>query len=644
MRGRPHFLICLLLITVVWKTSAQQGRLDARLRKMPDDSVKVLYIHKLVDSLRERSSKQALFFALEGKLISERIGYQKGLAKMLESIGWMHYRNSDLSEALKVTFEALEIARKTNSMPTVASCLISVAAIQFEQKDYSLAISNFKEAARLSYLMKDMKTYGRSMNNIGFCFIQKHEFDSASRYSKVSYDVAKHANEPYVMGFACRNLGEIAVGQDNFTRAIIHYNEGLDLAESSSNNYLKISILYRLGAAYNHLQVPHKAIPILSEAIAIGREHGYREELERALRLIAESYLQVEDYATAFVFQSSYIALHDSLTNEKRIEQMSLAQAKFDSELKQAEIEVLTRDAALQQEAFRQQRLFTYFSIGCATVFLVFMFVLWYQNRRIKGSKRIVDHRNKEIKQQAALLRETNATKDKLFSIISHDLRSPLGGLKGLMELISRDGVTQAEFVKISQNLRRNIDSVYDDLDNLLQWSQTQLNGIKSSKELFNLRDLVIDKMHLFEEVARAKGVALMNEVEEGVMVYADKNQIGLVIRNLIANAVKFSSINGRVEVCATRQRGSIEITVLDAGVGMSESELNRLFKAETHFSKRGTQNEKGIGLGLILAKEFVESNDGSITVKSELGKGSTFIVSLSNQSLALARQEAMIA
>lgn len=630
--SRTTYFLSLFFLTVSgFQSVAQQGLL-ARVNDMPEDTVKVIYIRKLVDSLRERSSRETLQLALEGKLISERLGYQKGLAYMLESIGWMHYRNSDLSEALKITTEALRIAKEAGEMSIAASCLISVAAIHYEQKHYDLAIIHFKEAAAIGKKVNDVKSQGRSMNNIGFAFIQKQNFDSALYYSKMSYELGRQNNEFYVQGFSCRNLGEIATGQHNFTRAIIHYNEGLKLAESSDNNYLKISILYRLGAVYNALGNPGKAIPILLQAVTIGKKFGYRDELERALKLISESYIQLEDPSTAYVFQSEYIALHDSLTNQRRMEQLSLAQAKFDSELKQAEIEVLTRDAALQQEAYTQQRLLTYFFIGCANVFLIFMFVLWYNNKRIKAAKKILEVRNNEIKKQATMLRETNATKDKLFSIISHDLRSPIGGLKGLMELISRAGLSQDEFVHVSQNLRRNIDSVYDDLDNLLHWAQTQLNGIKSNKVEFNLFNVVSDKMHLFEEVARAKDVTLINYIEEDFVVNADKNQMGLVLRNLIANAVKFSTPGGSIKLTAVRQGDKIEIQVIDSGVGMSTTELSKLFKADTHFTKRGTQNEKGLGLGLILVKEFIEVNGGAISVTSEMGVGSTFSIVLYEQ------------
>ncbi len=636
------YFLGFLFITFFGVQLFAQATLEERVKQLPDDTVKVVYIRKLIDSLRERSNRQALHFALLGKQLSEQLQYKRGIAYMLESIGWMHYRNNDFSKALEVTTEALKVAKEAGENSVVAKCLISIAAIYYEQKKFDLAIVNFKDAAAISHKIKDFKTYGRSIGNIGFTFIQLDQYDSALHYSLRCYRLGKEIHEHYIEGFACRNLGEIALAQHKFEEAIQHYRNGLMLASESKNNYLKISILYRLGRAYNDSKKQEIAIPLLKEAVQIGKQHGYRDDLENSLKALSDSYVQLNNYAAAFGYQKEYMALHDSIVNQKKTEQLIIAQTKFDSELKQAQIELLTKDAAMQQEDYNQQKVLTYFFIGCASLLVILMFVLWYNNRRIKSAQKILQTRNLAIKEQATQLTNLNATKDKLFSIISHDLRSPIGALKGLMELISQEGLTQKEFMMVSQNLRRNIDSVYDDLDNLLQWAQTQLKGIKPNKEVFNLRDLVVEKMYLFEEITRVKSIVLMNEVEEGLMVFADKNQIGSVMRNLLGNAVKFSLPEGSIQVCAERLNNSVFIRVVDSGVGMSTLEIARLFKAETHFTKRGTNNEKGIGLGLILAKEFVESNGGEITVESELGKGSVFSFILKDQSEPII-EEAMI-
>jgi signal transduction histidine kinase len=166
---------------------------------------------------------------------------------------------------------------------------------------------------------------------------------------------------------------------------------------------------------------------------------------------------------------------------------------------------------------------------------------------------------------------------------------------------------------------------VQEDLDNLLFWAQSQLNGLQSNPENLQLRPIVEDKIRLFAEIARQKGISIMNDIDDSVSILADKNHISLVVRNLLANAIKFNKAGGFITISEKTLANNIEISVSDSGVGMSTTDLGKLFNAETHFSNPGTQQEKGVGIGLLLTKEFIQKNGGSIWATSELGKGSTF-------------------
>jgi signal transduction histidine kinase len=240
-----------------------------------------------------------------------------------------------------------------------------------------------------------------------------------------------------------------------------------------------------------------------------------------------------------------------------------------------------------------------------------------------------LQQKNREIQNQTLQLRNLNSTKDKLFSIISHDLRSPVASLKALMEIVNTTGLTQEEFVDITKVLKRNLDSVYDDLDNLLLWAQTQLKGLKAVPENIDLRIIADEKINVFVELAENKKLKIFNFIPEGLTVLADKNHIGLVFRNLLANAVKFNRTGGEIKILASETDDECEISITDSGVGINESDLEKLFNPETHFTTPGTHKEKGMGIGLLLTKEFLEKNGGTIRVSSRAGSGTTFTFSL---------------
>lgn len=298
---------------------------------------------------------------------------------------------------------------------------------------------------------------------------------------------------------------------------------------------------------------------------------------------------------------------------------------------KQTEIQLLLKDAQItkQEQELEVQKIILFYTFCILTLAMILAFVMFNNWRRIKSNNRKLKNRNDEIRAQAEQLNNLNAAKDKLFSIISHDLRSPVASLKALMSIMGKSNLSEREFVSTVEKLKSRLDSVYDDLDNMLEWAQSQLKGLQVNTESFDLKLLADLKIELFREAARIKSITLINDIEKGSYVLADKNHISLALRNLLANAIKFTPYGGCVRVYCSDQDEQMEISISDSGIGMCPEELSRLFDTSTHFTKRGTNDEKGAGIGLLLTKEFVENNGGSLSVQSEAGKGSTFSFSL---------------
>ncbi len=232
-------------------------------------------------------------------------------------------------------------------------------------------------------------------------------------------------------------------------------------------------------------------------------------------------------------------------------------------------------------------------------------------------------------------LNRANANKDKFFSIIAHDLKGPFQPLLGMSELLAfmteeihpvelRDRIEEAGAL-----IHRSAKNVYNLLENLLQWSQIQMNRIEYKPDNLDLTRMVQGNIQLLVTNATNKDIMLQNNVSQELFVYVDENMISTVIRNLISNALKFTPLGGQVTIKAeVRNQPSppnlVEIAVIDTGVGIKEENLNKLFKIEVHHSTVGTAREQGTGLGLIICKEMVEKNGGKIWVESEFGKGTT--------------------
>jgi len=243
---------------------------------------------------------------------------------------------------------------------------------------------------------------------------------------------------------------------------------------------------------------------------------------------------------------------------------------------------------------------------------------------RIKSEKEII-LKNEE-------LHRLNAEKDKLFSIISHDLRGPFSGFLGLSNLLAESlpGMTKEEIQKMAGALRNSATNLFRLLENLLEWSRMQQNRIKFNPGLTLLMPLIDETMRLVADSANKKGIEISYDIPADLEVFADEDMLASTIRNLTSNAVKFTRKGGKIYIAAKPGPGhSVEISVRDTGIGMSPEIVNDLFRLDVQPNRRGTEDEPSSGLGLLLCKDFVEKHGGKIRVESEEGKGSTFCFTL---------------
>ena len=231
------------------------------------------------------------------------------------------------------------------------------------------------------------------------------------------------------------------------------------------------------------------------------------------------------------------------------------------------------------------------------------------------------------LKEREARLRELNSTKDKFFSIISHDLKSPFNAIIGFSKLLTEQ-VQKKDYKGIERYamiIQHSSQRAMDLLLNLMEWSRSQTGRMEFNPELIEIVSLINEVAILLNHAAQQKSITIYTECPNKATVYADRVMIGTILRNLISNAVKFTNLGGTIVVSAEQKQDEFWITVSDNGVGIQANVIERLFRIDKNYSTPGTQNEGGTGLGLILCKEFVEKHGGKIWVESEVGKGSKF-------------------
>ena len=247
---------------------------------------------------------------------------------------------------------------------------------------------------------------------------------------------------------------------------------------------------------------------------------------------------------------------------------------------------------------------------------------------KLSNSYKEIKHQADELKQYSEKLAESNATKDKFFSIIAHDLKGPFNVILGFSDLILETEFEisdPAEILDFVHTIRDSAQHTYELLVNLLEWAKSQTGKMQFNPETISIEKLFNEAINLAESAAKNKNIEISFVQSENLEIYADKNMIATILRNLIGNAIKFTPKNGKINLKSALKNNAVLITVSDTGIGIEPNNIAKLFKIGEIFYSKGTENEKGTGLGLILCKEFIEKHGGKIWVKSELGKGSDF-------------------
>ena len=247
--------------------------------------------------------------------------------------------------------------------------------------------------------------------------------------------------------------------------------------------------------------------------------------------------------------------------------------------------------------------------------------------KKVEERTKKIAEQNKELEIQRDELRKLNATKDKFFELIAHDMKNSFTALISIAQSLtdSYHDIDENDKHLYITKVYKSSNNLFNLLQNLLHWATTQTGRMSYSPVKLNLNDIVDDNIQLLYQHAEKKGILLNANLDEAFYVFADKNMLQTILRNLISNAIKFTCNGGRVHVSAVQTGKMVEVTVKDSGIGMTNDEVNKLFRIETKNKSIGHSKEKGTGLGLILSKEFVEMNNGKIWVESEPEKGSTF-------------------
>lgn len=512
-------------------------------------------------------------------------------------------------------------------------------------------------------------------NNIGNLFKELENYDQAEYFLLLSENISNDINFVINLARVYLNLGNLYSETGEYERASEYFDRSMVIREQMNDDAGKAQIYYNIGMMYTRQGNFEQARDQLQRSIVMSQELGLAEGLyygnkgmgrmmlesgridesinwfERArtmaedanigsLKLstyndLYEAHKEAGNIAASLNWLERFNALNDSLNTAEKNLLAAQYEAKFNLKQSQQQNELFLARQEQQEAQLSMQRLIIGFSIIGITFLLIGGIMLLRtnhqrkeSNKELKESNRQLNELNDTIKNQNDELEELNNIKTKLFAIVAHDLRGPLSSLQSLLYLLREHNLSEEELSEISDSLEANLHDNAAMMDNLLVWAKSQMNGINVNRREFLFENCVKSVLDQLKFQADKKSISFETEIEKGIKLNADYDMIKLVLRNLMANALKFSFANTKIKVAAKLVKDNIEFYVKDNGIGIAIENQPKIFADET-FTSRGTNNEHGSGLGLTLSKEFIEGHGGNIRFESEKGKGTTFYVTL---------------
>lgn len=525
----------------------------------------------------------------------------------------------DYAKALIGYLEGIDMATEYNNLVMLSILNENIANLYTSQKDYVQALEFYKKVKKINQEIGNVICTAETMSNIASLYADMGKLDYAMYNANSSIMVFEKLGIMDWLAFGYEIKGKTYLKEKKFKWAMYWYNQSEVLHKNLDDDRGKIDLFNGMAEAYFGLKKYSLSERYALRAFKISDELKFKEGTQKCAKTLYKINKNKKDFATALEYHELYQTLSDTLSRKENRKSLTLLKTKMEHEKQKQDLIEENRQQLAEQRSY----------VNAALAILFIFIVVTFLVRR---SERIQKNLNKELKEKTGdlektehELREINRTKDKLFSIIGHDLRGPIGAFQGLLKLFKDGDIGQSEFMEYIPKLRHDIDHISFTLNNMLTWGHTQMNGAITKPSVVSLCSVVKDNIHLLSEIAENKSIRLVSQLAANTMVWSDSDQIDIVVRNLLSNALKFTPENGMVTVTAEEKNQNWQISIRDTGIGIDDKIIGKIFAVNSSHTTYGTNNEKGTGLGLSLCKEMIEKNGGTIWVDSLLRKGSTF-------------------
>ena len=654
--------------------SKEQDSLAIQLAFQQQDSSKVKTSIALIKLLYdEQDYQKALLYIQQSEELSTQLEFNKGTAEIKYYKALIYTQREDYYNALDNYNKSLSLYTLLQDSLGIAKVNNSLGLVEIKRGNYSKGLGHSLSAISIFEQNNMQEELSSAYNNLADAYYNTDQYDKALEFNLKALDIRRDLGDQNGLKISNKNIAELYAIKKEHRRAIDYYEVVMDLLDPDLDQDLRGEILPNLGEQYLLYRQFDKATPLLIEGLQYNRRIGNEKGIFKSLNNLANLNMQqrvtrlaqtqlneasqlitsIDDddellkhydlrrvldstqgnFRGALNWQREYFELQTKILRET-----TSVQAIEEPTISEPELEQPTQLSKTNEEELEKKRqtlMYIIYGMGALVLALIIYLALVLIKRKdINSQMEYLQHKNRQYKlqnddimEQTKHLEEMNHVKDRLFSIVSHDLKDSITSIKAFLDLLKENSISEREFNELIPELSDNADNASALLLNLLNWSKSQMQNLEPKPETFNIQEIFQEKVQLIDKKVKKKRIVLLDESIKS-LVYADKSMVEIVIQNLLANAVKFSRVGDVITLSNRDRNGNVLICVEDTGVGISEENQKKLF-GTGGFTTRGTSDEKGTGLGLSICKQLVEMNHGNIWVESEVGLGSKFFVEL---------------
>ncbi|UJP65140.1 tetratricopeptide repeat protein [Mongoliitalea daihaiensis] len=612
------FLVTFAFLLISLNTYAQKDRIEQLIQKgIGKRYSSVDSAHFFIDEAEKIAKETGLFTDFEAQILLHRAGNNYVAGRYVASMG-----------DYKKAYTLLE--NTINQKTDLIRAMNGLGLIELAQHNYQSAVNYWEKCLALSYEVQDSVSMIRTHFNLGLGLSELERFPEAIEQLEKAINMSIQTSDNTLGMMSTNRLAYVYYQLEDLELAFQLYEQVL-LQAAESNSWEQAFAYTGIAEVLLKQNQMNEALKYALQGYESAKLVGAFWDKQRASAVLTQVYEQLGQYSKALAFAKINKQMGDSLYSRDKATEINFLKLQLANS---ENLKLNQEKAAIQ----KQNNLYSFIS-GILIIFIALLgigtWVIIRNNRQksklnedLAEANHILEEQKRQIEEQNNSLNEINQAKNKLFSILSHDLRSPLNSIKQFMELEKQNLFSEEEKLKAKDMMYQQVHQTDRLLNNLLEWSKSQLEGLQTSPSSVDLRKEMQEIIRRFDFQIQLKNIVVEHQAVELPTAYLDKNHLRIILQNVFHNAIKFSPVASTVHIQYTLHKNTVAINIQDSGKGMTEEQRKILESSvEMASSTPGTSNETGTGLGIYLVKQFIQINGGALQIESSLTKGTTFIL-----------------